>query len=401
MSVDPSLLTVALADTRWVGHHPTFFREFLASLRRLGACVLALCPHPEDLRQEHDVTAVRLQSPSRSLLIQGRDNDPLSTLWRWVRTRQALEQAEAKSGRRADAVFFPYLDNYLRFLPAPAVPDAVLGVPWSGLYFRNQHFGWPPNGTRTAFKRFIKGDTLLRCRTALPLLGVLDERFADALRARTGREALPFPDITDETAPTVPTPLADAVRRQAAGRPVIGLAGSLEKRKGLLTLLRVALAAKGQAPWFFVAAGPFSAETFTARELAWIEEARRALGDSLYFDPAGGRIPDGEPYNALFQTFDVAWAAYEEFEGSSNTLTKAALFRKPVLATEGECIAGRVRAFRLGECFPEGDSTRARDALHAILNAPHAERDFANYRAFHSRPQLDETFRKLLADVRK
>src|SRR5690606_4397017 len=139
-------LTVALADTRWMGHHPTFFREFLASLRRLGVCVLALCPEPEALPASEVAAAVRLEGPSRGIIVKNRDNDPLSTLWRWVRTRRALEEAESRSGRRANLVFFPYLDNYLRFLPAPAVPDTVLGVPWSGLYFRNQHFGWPLNG---------------------------------------------------------------------------------------------------------------------------------------------------------------------------------------------------------------------------------------------------------------
>lgn len=396
MPIDPASLTVALADTRWMGHHPTFFREFMASLRRLGVCVLALCPEPEALSRETEITAVRLAGPARGLIAHNRDNDPLSTLWRWVCTRRALEEAEARSGRRADLVFFPYLDNYLRFLPAPVVPDAVLGVPWSGLYFRNQHFGWPPNGSRTAFKQFLKGDALLRSRTALPLLGVLDERFADELRARTGREALPFPDITDETIPHHSTPLADKVRREAAGRAIIGLAGSLEKRKGLLTLFRVALQAKGKDPWYFVAAGPFSAETFSDRELAWIEKTRQQLRETLYFNPAEGRIPDGAPYNALFHTFDVAWAAYEEFQGSSNTLTKAALFQKPVLATEGECIASRVRAFRLGECFPEGDAHAAHAALRKILAEPEAERDFATYRAFHSRPQLDATFQRLM-----
>ncbi len=55
MPIDPERATVALADTKWFGHHPTYFREFAASLRRLGVFVIALCPQPAELEARKGV----------------------------------------------------------------------------------------------------------------------------------------------------------------------------------------------------------------------------------------------------------------------------------------------------------------------------------------------------------
>jgi hypothetical protein len=399
MPADPPPTTIALADTRWVGHHPTYFREFAGSLRRLGLFVIALCPQPEDLAAADTLHAARLEAPNGGLLTP-LDNDPASTLVRWWATRRALDDAEDACGRRADLVFFPYLDSYLRFLPSPGVPDLVLGRPWSGLYFRNQHLGHLSGSPGARFKQLAKGDRLLRSRRALPLVGVLDERFNDDLARQYGRTALPFPDITDETPPNGPVPLAETLRALARGRPIIGLAGSLEKRKGLLTLLRTAEASAAAGDdWFFAAVGTFADETFTAEERAWIETLRHRLSDSVFLDMSRQRIPDGAPYNTIFSAFDVSWAAYEGFQGSSNTLTKAALFEKPVVATAGECIGARVETHTLGATFPECDHAAARDAIARVLaeeGTGQARRGHDTYRRFHSRAHLDTTFAKLI-----
>lgn len=402
MSARPPSLTIALADTRWVGHHPTYFKEFAASLRRWGVFVIALCPQPEELTATDGQFASRLEAANGSLLTP-LDNDPATTLARWWATRRALERAERACGHRADAVFFPYLDNYLRFLPVAAVPDLVLGRPWSGLYFRHQHLANHGRSLPARLKALSKGDRLLRSRSTLPFIGVLDERFHTELTTATGRTPLTFPDITDESPPAVPTPLTEKLIALAAGRPIIGLAGSLEKRKGLLTLMRTAeTAAAAGDRWFFAAVGRFADETFAPDELGWIRDVQQRLGDSLYLDMTRHRIPDGAEYNSVFTAFSVAWAAYESFQGSSNTLTKAALFGKPVVATAGECIGQRVVAHSLGVTFPELDHAAARTAVAQVLgeetNAS-IRRGYDAYRKLHSRAQLDAIFGQLLASL--
>jgi len=48
-----------------------------------------------------------------------------------------------------------------------------------------------------------------------------------------------FPDFTDESLPDFSFPIMKQIQDKAAGRKIIGLLGSLDKRKGFLTLLEV------------------------------------------------------------------------------------------------------------------------------------------------------------------
>lgn len=400
-------VTVALADTRWVGHHPTYLREFTASLLRLGARVLLICQKPEEItaslsgigQVEAGVYGHRLIHRNQGLIRPNRDHDPLSTLLRWRATGRALRSAEAASGWRADLVFFCYLDSYLRFAPFPTLPGRLLGRPWSGLYFRNSHLERRQPGSQDLLRRVAKGDRILAshdCRAVC----VLDERFNDALAALSGKPVIPFPDMTDESPPERDNPLALRILAKARGRKIIGLI-SMERRKGLLTLLRCAVRAHELGePWFFVATGPLMRDTFSPEELEFCATVARqaASGElhNLHFDLDAGRIQDGAPYNSVFTTFDLVWAAYEGFEGSSNALTKAAVFRKPVLATAGECIGMRVERHKLGRTFPEGDVAAALQAIRSVMAAAPASHGFEDYRRLHSRERLDTVFRGLL-----
>jgi hypothetical protein len=407
----PQPPTVALVDTRWGGHHPTYLREFTAGLLRIGARALLVCREPARIGAEFPnneaagrIAGLRFVHRNHALFDRRRDHDPASTLLRWRATGRALDLAERASGWRADLVFFCYLDSYLRFSPFPIVPDLFLRRPWSGLYFRTAHLG-QSNGTLVgALRRAAKGDLLLRNRHCRAVC-VLDERFNDSLTEYCGHPVIPFPDMTDETVSGTPAAAAAAIRAQAAGRRIIGLV-SMEKRKGLLTLLRAALHAHElHEPWFFVATGPFYRSTFTAAELAFCDEVARRAGsgdlDNLYFDTSGARIPDGPPYNSIFTTFDLVWAAYEDFDGSSNALTKAAAFRIPVLATAGHCVGARVDRHQLGRTFPQADVAACLEAIRSALantgpDGRPLSPEFDLYHRLHSRDRLDEIFRSLL-----
>lgn len=407
MTPSPQLMTVALVDTRWGGHHPTYLREFTASLLRIGARVILLCQNPEEIISAQPVeTTARVHGQrfihrNCGVIDRRRDHDPASTLLRWRATGTALRDAESASGWRADLVFFCYLDSYLRFAPFPQLPAILLGRPWCGLYFRNAHLAAFNGRSNKFLHRAAKGDGLLAspdCRAVC----VLDERFNQTLATICGHPVISFPDMTDEAAPDPACPLVCEIHAKAAGRKIIGMI-SMEKRKGLITLLRCAIRAhEREEPWFFVATGPFLRETFTPEELVFCDEVTRRIKsggiNNIHFDTRGERIQDGVPYNSLFTCFDLIWAAYEGFEGSSNALTKAAAFRKPVLATAGECIGGRVERHQLGRTFPEGDVAAALAAIHTALAAPNPESGFATYHQLHSRERLDEVFRSLLAD---
>jgi glycosyltransferase involved in cell wall biosynthesis len=412
--------TVALVDPLWIGHHPMYFSQFTASFLRSGARVIGLCPEPEaamaDLLKAVNIETAeslsgrvyfhRLATGKRSFFNGRFEGDPVRTFARWRTAADTLTDAEAESGLRADLVYFPYLDSYLRFLPFPAVPGFLLNRPWSGLYLRNHHHGETPS-LKKSLRLLAKGDAILRSDLCLGI-GVLDERFIPAMEKPGGIRITAYPDVTQEDLPAEPYPLALEIRRKAAGRTVVGMIG-LERRKGFLTLLRAAkLAREAGLPIYFVCAGTSYPQEFTDAEQAELFELSRAIDageiDNLHFDPTAGRIPNEADYNSVFRTFDIAWAAYEDFEGSSGTLSKAAAFEIPCIATAGECVGSRVETYRLGLTIPEGNAEQALAVIPCLAAGKDREGNplspkFAEYRHHHSQARLDRILAELLGAV--
>jgi UDP:flavonoid glycosyltransferase YjiC (YdhE family) len=116
------------------------------------------------------------------------------------------------------------------------------------------------------------------------------------------------------------------------------------------------------------------------------------------------KVPEGAVYNSLVAASEVIWNIHVDWPGSSNTLTKAALFEKPVLVGDGHLLAERVRKFRVGEVCQEDSTVSVTQALHAILDAPEAwvaakQPMWGEYREQHSPERLHAAFQKILARV--
>lgn len=403
--------TVVLADPRWFGHHPTYFLEFTASLLRLGHRVIGLTVQPEELKKgakqicetmgldfSERVIVGKLEEPSRAYLRPGQDHDPISAVMRWKFLRRAITKASQESGAEVDFVFLPWLDSYLRFQPSTQLASQ-LGKPWSGLYFRNHHFGH----SLGAVSKAAKGDRSLR-NASLVAVGVLDERFNEAMAAESGKEIIAFPDITNETPPQVPSAFSLEIMKAAEGRKIIGMIG-LERRKGLLTMLKIAEAVADSENWYFVAAGQYARDTFSPKEQAYVDSVQAKVDSgelsNLSLKLPGERVNDGADFNSLIRTFNLIYAAYEGFEGSSNALTKGAIFERPLIATRGECVASRVEEFGMGLTITEGSVEEGIEAIRKVLagvdgeGQPLAKR-FQDYHRKHDRKRLDEVFGQLL-----
>lgn len=415
-----SIKTVALVDPLWCGHHPMYFNQFTTSFLRCGARVIGLCPEPEaamenlvrtanpgtDRNLRQHVHFHHLKPGKRSFFNGRYEGDPVRTFSRWKRAADTLANAEADSGMHADLVYFPYLDSYLRFFPFSSAPGILLDRPWSGLYLRNHHHG-EARSLKKSLRFLAKGDSLMRSKLCRGI-GVLDERFIQPLERHTGKSVIHYPDVTQGGLPNDPFPLAVEIRRKAAGRTIIGMIG-LERRKGFLTLVRLAaLASQRNLPYYVVCAGAGGLHEYPPAELAEIESTVRGIAsgeiDNLYFDPAAPRIPNEEDFNALFSTFDIAWAAYENFHGSSGTLSKAALFEIPCIATAGQCIGHRVETYRIGLTIPGVTPENALATIPHLIERTDWERKplnprYADYRDQHSLDRLDRILEGLLALV--
>ncbi|MDB9425757.1 glycosyltransferase family 1 protein [Microcystis aeruginosa CS-564/01] len=308
-----------------------------------------------------------------------------------------MEKIATKLGKIPDLTFFAWLDSYLGPYLTASISDHIFSYPWSGLYFQ------PPLRKTLKYQRIRRGilDPLAVLKSKQCLgVAVLDEGIADKLQQKLNKPVVIFPDFTDESPPDMSFEIAQKIRAKAAGRKIIGLLGSLDRRKGTLTLLEVSRQVSDR--WFFVFAGKLAESAFTAAELAKIGEIVKANPDNCFFHLT--RIPTEAQFNAIIQICDLLYAAYENFFPSVNVLTKAAIFEKPVIASKNYCMGERVEKFNLGYGIEEGSVCQCVSILerfHEELSTGNLsiQPDFEGYRHLHSIEQLRYAFQKILEFV--
>lgn len=195
-------------------------------------------------------------------------------------------------------------------------------------------------------------------------VAVLDAGVVGALRIKLqGKQAIAFPDFTDELPPSQHCLLAEEVKSKAKGRKIIGLLGGLSRRKGLLTLIRIVRQSVGR-DWYFMFAGGLLERTFSKNELAEVKLFFSEHREECFFHLA--RIPDDAQFNAAVNTCDVIFAMYENFLHSSNLVTKSAIYGKSILVSSGGYMEEVVRHYKLGESVPAGDVQAALSALNRL-----------------------------------
>ena len=405
--------TIALVDVNHGrGHHLTYMRLICKTLIEIGYRVLAFYPAPNEITDwiklhcpdqisnfyafeinefESRKVPVIEKIPSRL--------QPLIILTRWQYTASVIKNAANQVGFSPDLVFFNWLDNYLSYYLTHHIIDRIFPYKWAGLYFR-------PGDLRFKKKLPVFHHGLARsphCQA----LAILNEEQIESIQAKIKAPVYPFPDLTDASSPDLAFEVVEQIREKAGNRKIIGLAGSLSKRKGLLTLLEAARRSIDEN-WFFVFAGALPKSTFSQdydqkliSDYETVQSIIQSQPENCFFYLQ--HIPTESQYNALINCFDILFAAYENFPYSSNTLTKAAVFRKPVIVSEGFCMANRVKQFQLGVTIPEGDVSKCIEAIHSLCQTSDAnihppQFNFEGYQKLHSTGQLKKLFGAILGD---
>jgi glycosyltransferase involved in cell wall biosynthesis len=404
---------IAVVEWNWTGHHPGFFAQFVLALEELGIEVLALCPQPEEarrtvaeLREHRGLGPLRDgQTAYRRLAIHGKRflrlrPARISAIDWTLRHFRAIEglvkKWQAESGKRVDLIFyacifdwdfdwFDWVRPFLKFR-------------WAGLYMHASGLRLPgqpnPETGRLAHpEKLFHGPLCLGVAT-------LDEGAAPRLAEVTGKPVAIFPDLTDERLPTGPSgrALGNRLRRFANGQPIIGLAGNLVKRKGVLQMAAASRDPR-MSEVIFALAGEMGWWSYSLQEketlLNVLTNGENMLSHLL-------RIPEEEQLNFLMSALDVVYAAYLDFPHSSNIMVKAALLRKPLIVSDGYLMAERVRRFRMGEVVPQGDVEALVGAIIKITRNPKAwieenQPRWSDYCREHSFERLKEAFGGLLA----
>ena len=292
----------------------------------------------------------------------------------FITTAAALRGATKITGRRPDLVFNLYLDmmgERRRSLAALDGPDAG---PWAGVLFH----------PRRAERGAAREEAYFASRKARG--GIFLVPHAIPVYAGT-RPSLHFalaPDVADLECAATPHVLADAMRRQAAGRTTVLLIGSITPHKGIMTFLDMVERAD-PSRFFFAVIGEAHWESF-GTDAPRLRAFFASPPENVLVHE--GYVAEERDYNTVIEAADVIYAVYDGFNSSSNSLTKAAGLKRRILVTEDTLMGRRVQEARLGATAPTRDPVGILQALTTLADKPLDAFDFAGYAEAHSLGEL-------------
>lgn len=398
---------VALVETvsaKKPGHYKAFMCFFTESLLNLGYRVVVLMPDKaliEDWVDEHcsdqlnNFYAYDFYPKQKSYKSWGRFNDVFNKLSAWKNVRSQLKQTEKKSSHKIDLVFFNMLDSFITNYLHPLLLNRVFSYQWSGLYFHPWHLRTHKKSLK-AVPSISDIDIVLTSKNCQAVT-IHDEGILQSFQKRLlNKKVILFPEIADGTSPNPQLAVVQKIKSAAKGRTIIGMIG-LAPYKGLLTLIQIAKKINPQE-FFLVFAGKWSEKPNQGYTIKQHQEASNFFNELpehcfkyLQF------INEGADFNALFCSIDIPFLVYNNFASSSNNLTKAAIFKKLVIASKGFCIGDDVENYNLGITVNQGNVDQCIKAIHHLKNKNHQlQPRFEEYTNIHSNRVLNDKFLEML-----
>jgi hypothetical protein len=206
-----------------------------------------------------------------------------------------------------------------------------------------------------------------------------------------------LPDVTNTSLPPAVTPEALNILKRAAGRKIIFLGGAIGGTKNL-SLWTELINRLNSHEWFFVQAGKVDVATLSADDLRGLKHLQEAELENVYISE--GYLSDESIFNEMISISDVIWGVYRDFDRSSNILTKAALFTKPILVSDRYLMGQRVSEYAIGAVVSESDIENVMLGLTRLMDNPIPAKNFENYATVYSTEalsaKLDQTLMSLI-----
>jgi hypothetical protein len=321
--------------------------------------------------------------------------------------KDTVSNALDSSRGRVDLIFNMFVDGYLpnssawnnlifhqNNIPNQAVVNAdVDAIPWAGLcitpeYEKWQHTQLPLQPLSLAQAQPSLQDQPPSYYALAQYRGTcfLEEAAVDTYRnAFTNKHFTFLPDITDTELPRELNALAIDIKRRAAGRRIVFMGGSIGKQKNLAQWVALILSVD-PAQWYFVQVGRISHNNLLPEDTQALARIQQQSPQNLYVH--ADYLPDETSFNAIIAAADVIFAVYRDFYRSSNMLSKAAYFEKPILVAD-QCLMGdRVTQYEIGVAVPSDSPERIQSGLIAAVQLPALPAKFARYRADFNRAEF-------------
>ena len=364
--------TIILIDQETEGHHTTYLRIYTRVVLELGYKVLVMASDTALIKEWIELRGIEnsdrlivetYKEPSCSREEETLFSATRSRFKKWDFAANAVSTACKKYSIKPDLIFFLWIDAYLtRFVP-PSLLDHVFPYKWIGLYFHPAHLRVQLK-FRYIRKWVLDNDILLQAKNCMGAM-VLDEGIITKLKNKIpDKLCVNLPDVTDDVKPYPTCQMTRDIVERANNRVIVSIIGGLEKRKGILTLLRASKLCR-EDQLYFVFAGQLYRNQFEPEELEELDYIQQKKNS--YFCHYK-RIPGESIMNSLFAGSDIIFAAYDEFFHSSNLLIKAALYHKPIIVSKGFCMHERVIKYKLGMSIKSGDINECWQTLEKITD---------------------------------
>jgi hypothetical protein len=288
--------------------------------------------------------------------------------------KQEIETALHSSAKKVDLVFNLFVDGYLQRSDAWKEiqfrnRDGAALVPWVGLCITPEALSQAYDDTRIPDYYSVEQ----YCGTCF-----LDENVLQTYQYHFPAKTFTFlPDITETTLPNTQEAMVTEILRNAAGRKIVFMGGSIGKQKNLVQWIDLILNAD-PTQWYFVQVGRINHNNLSPDDQRALAKLETHSSENLYVH--ADYLPDEALFNAIIAASDVIFAVYRDFYRSSNMLSKAAYFEKPLLVSDNCLMGDRVSKYGIGLALPFDQSERIRAGLTAVLGIDNLASKFAAYR---------------------
>lgn len=275
-----------------------------------------------------------------------------------------MNAALRKSPWRPDCFFNMYMDMYKTGVEAWRQFASLCRLPWGGIRFVPSE---PPPPEGYYKLPSLRGMCFLDESTCQAYSSSLSDKYFQHL-----------PDITNVELSDNPCFLAEEIMYRAAGRKIVFLGGSIVGKKNIARWSDL-IALADSRRWFFVQVGEIHGNTFSPADTAAFERLVAKPPENLLL--YSHYLSDEREFNAIIRIADVIFAVYRDFRFSSNMLSKAAYFEKPILVSDGCLIGDRVCHYGIGLAVPRDDVQAMLCALEKLTKDLVQPQNFSAYRA--------------------
>lgn len=373
-------MKVIVIDCSVSGHRETYYKQFAATWADMGHDTSLVAPDGN-----HIAGNIAFEPISSKPLLPLPSGNPIKkklTVLRnaWTRLRNLNRLSRKIKKSNPDLLFFACLDDMLPTMGPLWLFHFLLPYRWSGLLVQSALPPYKPGMPDT--RPYLQSKNCMG-------IGILNEYSVDELKAFQQRIFL-FPDFADLSTPNPSYELPEKLIAKAGKRKIIALLGSINSRKGI-KLLQQCIPLLPENEYFFLIAGRSSLTAQQEADVRSLESSRSNCLVSLE------KIPDESCFNALVASSNIIFAAYSHFTGSSNLLTKAAAFGKPVVSSRGYCMGRRVEKYGTGKVIREDNAEECSAAIRSLCTTHEIDaKSLSRYAGDHDVQKLTLCFNQII-----